>query len=66
MGKYISIFFGSLAASLVIYIICESMFHVEGAHVLEKIILGGGTVLVFLFSYLIAQIHYLIDLVKKR
>ncbi|MGP4070614.1 hypothetical protein [Halobacillus sp. B29] len=64
MGKHIKIFFGTLVICFVIFFLGNGFF--DGGDYLETTILSVGTVTVFLLSYLIAQLHYLIDLVKKK
>ncbi|RSL30381.1 hypothetical protein D7Z54_26450 [Salibacterium salarium] len=64
MGKYIKFFFGSLVISFIIFFIGNGVF--DGGNHLETTILSVGAAIVFLLSYLISQIHHLIDLVKKK
>ncbi|MFN7249898.1 MAG: hypothetical protein ACK4M9_03815 [Anaerobacillus sp.] len=64
MRKYISIFFITLVISFVIFFLGNGFF--DGGNFLETTILSVGAVTVFLLSYIIAQVHYLIDLVKKK
>ena len=65
MGKYIKIFFGIIFISFIFFLILSGFFHVDGAHILESPLLSIGTVIIFLLSYLIAQIQYLIDKINK-
>ena len=64
MGKYIKIFFGALVISFIIFFLGNGFF--DGGNYLETIILSAGAATILLLSYLVAQIHYLIDLVKKK
>ena len=64
MGKYIKIFFSTLFVNFIIFFLGNVFF--DGGNYLETIILSVGLAIVFLLSYLIAQIHYLIDLAKKK
>ncbi|RSL31566.1 hypothetical protein D7Z54_20225 [Salibacterium salarium] len=63
MEKYIKIFFGTLVISFVIFFLGNGFF--DGGNLLETTILSVGAVIILLLSYLIAQIHYLIDLVGE-
>ncbi|MCT8138441.1 hypothetical protein H1D32_12210 [Anaerobacillus sp. CMMVII] len=64
-GKYVLIFFGILITSLVIFIILREDVFLR-RDFLEDAIYSFGTVIVLLLAYLIAQFHYLIDLLKKK
>lgn len=67
MGKYIKTFIGIIIASFIFFVIFgEGLFRVQGGHTLEGPLLGIGTIIILLLSYLIAQIQYLIDLIKKQ
>ncbi|GAA0433610.1 hypothetical protein GCM10008983_07780 [Lentibacillus halophilus] len=63
MSKYIKIFFGTLVIGFVIFFIGNGFFN--SSNLLETTILSIGAVNICFLSYLIAQVHYLIDLVKK-
>ncbi|MGB8000489.1 MAG: hypothetical protein WCF60_10445 [Anaerobacillus sp.] len=64
MGKYIKIFFGVLVISFIIFLQGNGFF--DGGNHLETTILSVGAAVVFLLSYVIAQVHYLIDLMKTK
>ncbi|MBM7569921.1 hypothetical protein [Aquibacillus albus] len=63
-GSILKSFFGTLAISFIIFFLGNGFF--DGGNHLETTILSVGTAIVFLLSYLIAQVYYLIDLVKKK
>uniref|UniRef100_A0A1S2M4I6 Uncharacterized protein n=1 Tax=Anaerobacillus isosaccharinicus TaxID=1532552 RepID=A0A1S2M4I6_9BACI len=62
-GKYLFIFFGIQILSFVAFLILRDDFKWRND---ERTIYSFGTVTVVLLSYLIAQVYYLIDLVKKN
>lgn len=64
MGKYIKSFFAVMVVSVIIYMSGQSIF--DGGDHIETEILSVSSIIVLLLSYLIAQVHYLIDLIKKR
>ncbi|SES02425.1 hypothetical protein SAMN04487944_11578 [Gracilibacillus ureilyticus] len=64
MGKYVNIFFGTLVISFIIFSLGNGFF--GGGNYIETIILSVGAAIVFLLSYIIAQVQYLIDIVKKK
>ncbi|MGM0838585.1 MAG: hypothetical protein ACQEV7_20825 [Bacillota bacterium] len=64
MSKYISIFFLAIVVSIILFFTLGFLF--GGGEGSEGIILAIGAILILLFSYLIAQMHCLIDTLKKR
>ncbi|MFG6115771.1 hypothetical protein ACGTN9_11310 [Halobacillus sp. MO56] len=64
MGKYIKSFFATIVVSVIIYMSGQTVF--GGGNHLETEILSVGSIIVLLLSYLIAQVHYLIDLIKSK
>lgn len=64
MSKYISIFFLAIVVSITLFFTLGILF--EGGEGSEGIILSIGAILILFFSYLIAQMHCLIDISKKR
>ncbi|WP_264740553.1 hypothetical protein [Cytobacillus firmus] len=65
MSKYISIFFLSAMASALLFFIFGSVF-MGGGNPAEEAVYIFGTILVLLLSFIISQMCFLIDLVKKN
>jgi hypothetical protein len=63
MSKYISIFFLAIVVSITLFFTLGLLF--GGGEGSEGIIFSIGAILILLFCYLIAQMHYLIDTLKK-
>lgn len=63
MGKYISIFFFILFASVILFFIFANFF--DGGNATETAIYTVGTIIIMLLSFLVSLMYYLIDLVKK-
>ena len=64
MSKYIRMFFLLLLASGILYIILGSI--IKGGDPAEDVTRIFGIILVILLSFLISQIFYLINIVKKK
>lgn len=65
MSKYVSIFFLTLLVSIFVFFIVGSIVS-GGGDPAEEAVLMVGIIFVLLLSFLIAQIYYLIDLIKKK
>lgn len=65
MSKYISIFFLSVLASALLFIILGSVYMVGGDPA-EEAVYTFGTIIVLLLSLIISQMCYLIELIKKN
>ncbi|MFN7249911.1 MAG: hypothetical protein ACK4M9_03880 [Anaerobacillus sp.] len=63
MDKYISIFFLTALASVVVLHIIGSIFPFVTA---EDAVFLFGMVCIVLFSFIISQLYYIIDLIKKK
>lgn len=63
MAKYISIFFLTLMASVVLFFALAGVF--AGGDP-ETAIYTLGTILIILIAFLISLLYYLIDLMKKK
>lgn len=61
MAKIISIFFLTLFISIILFFIFGNLFEGLGADILVV-----GTIIIILLAFLIAQMFYLIELVKKK
>ncbi|RDW17468.1 hypothetical protein CWR48_13160 [Oceanobacillus arenosus] len=65
MSKYISVFFLTLFVSVILFFIFGSLFLNDG-NPTEKAVYTVGAIIIFLLSFLIAQIYYVINLIKKK
>ncbi|PAE23287.1 hypothetical protein [Bacillus sp. 7894-2] len=65
MSKYISIFFLFVMVSVLLFFILGSVF-MGGGDPAEEAVYTFGTIIVLLLSFVISQICYLIDLIKKK
>ena len=65
MSKYISKFFLTLLASVILLFILIFVFD-GGESYAETWILTFGTIIIVLLSFVIALMYYLIDLIKKK
>ena len=65
LGKYISIFFLTVMASILLFYIFSYIF-MGGGDPAEEGVYTFGTIIVILLSLLISQMFYLINLVKKK
>jgi hypothetical protein len=65
MSKYVSIFCLTVFLSLIVFYIVGSILS-GGGDPAEDAILMVGTIILLLLSFLITQIYYLIDLIKKK
>ncbi|RBP89991.1 hypothetical protein DFO70_11097 [Cytobacillus firmus] len=65
MSKYISMFFLFAIVSVLLFFIFGSIF-MGGGNPAEEAIYTFGTIIILLLSFLISQLYYLIDLVKKN
>lgn len=65
MSKYFRIFLLILMLSFLFYFIFGSLF-VGGGDPAEDMVLTIGTIIVILLSFLVSQLFYLIDLLKKN
>ncbi|WP_277584285.1 hypothetical protein [Psychrobacillus antarcticus] len=64
MSKYISKFFLTLLACVILFFLLIGMF--DGGDHLETWIFTFSTIIIILLSFLIVLVYYLIDLVKKK
>jgi hypothetical protein len=64
MSKYISIFFLAIVVSIFLFFPLSALF--IGGEGEEGILFMIGIIIILLLSYLIAQMHFLIDILKKR
>ncbi|MGN7177180.1 hypothetical protein BK139_14405 [Paenibacillus sp. FSL R5-0490] len=64
MSKYISIFFLGALVSVVFFFIFGSVY-MDGGDPAEEAVYTFGTIIVLFLSFVISQIYYLIDLLKK-
>lgn len=65
MSKYVSIFFLTLMLSFIFFIIFDSIFS-GGGDPAEEAVFTLGSIIVLLLAFLISQVYYLIDLLKRR
>ncbi|AXI28564.1 hypothetical protein CIB87_05855 [Priestia megaterium] len=65
MSKYISIFFLNLFIGIILYFILGSLL-MTGDNSAEEAINTFGFIIIVFLSFLIAQMYYLIHLVKKK
>ncbi|RDW17067.1 hypothetical protein [Oceanobacillus chungangensis] len=65
MSKYISVFFLSVFVSFILFFIFGSIFLNDG-NPAEEAVYTVGAIIIFLLSFLIAQIYYVINLIKKK
>ncbi|MFE0507463.1 hypothetical protein ACWF7H_27690 [Peribacillus butanolivorans] len=64
MSKYISIFFLTVMVSVILFYILGSVY-MGGGDPAEEAVFTLGTIIIILLSFLISQIYYLINLIKK-
>ncbi|WNF38383.1 hypothetical protein RJD24_08165 [Bacillaceae bacterium IKA-2] len=64
MAKFISIFFLTLMASVVLFFIFANVF--DGGDDIEMAIYTFGAITVILISFLISLMYYLIYLIKRK
>ncbi|MDC7722604.1 hypothetical protein FA002_05565 [Priestia megaterium] len=65
MSKYIGIFFLNLFIGIILYFVLASLL-MNGDNATEEAINTFGFTLIVFLSFLIAQMYYLIHLVKKK
>ncbi|MEI2443807.1 hypothetical protein V8V73_24915 [Priestia megaterium] len=65
MSKYIGIFFLNLFIGIILYFVLASLL-INGYNAAEEAINTFGFTLIVFLSFLIAQMYYLIHLVKKK
>ncbi|MCS0788450.1 hypothetical protein NX021_09825 [Cytobacillus firmus] len=65
MSKYISIFFLFAIVSVLLFFIFGSIF-MGGGNPAEEAVYIFGTIIVLLLSFIISQLYYLIDLLRKN
>lgn len=65
MSKYISIFFLFEIVSVLLFFIFGSVF-IGGGNPAEEAVYTFGTIIVLFLSFIISQMCYLIDLIKKN
>ncbi|WP_369360765.1 hypothetical protein [Priestia megaterium] len=65
MSKYIGIFFLNLFIGIILYFVLASLL-INGDNAAEEAINTFGFTLIVFLSFLIAQMYYLIHLVKKK
>lgn len=65
MAKYISIFFLTIMASVILFFIFGSVF-IGGGDPAEDAVYTFGTIIVILLSFLISQMCFLINRIKKK
>ncbi|WP_195694931.1 hypothetical protein [Priestia megaterium] len=65
MSKYIDIFFLNLFIGIILYFVLASLL-MNGDNAAEEAINTFGFTLIVFLSFLIAQMYYLIHLVKKK
>ncbi|XQY93089.1 hypothetical protein ACNRWW_06745 [Metabacillus sp. HB246100] len=63
--KYLGVFFLLLFSSFLLFILI-GMFVMGGGDPAEEVIIIMGTILIFLMSFLITQMIYITDILKKR
>ena len=64
MSKYISIFFLTLMASVILFFLFAGVF--DGGDNTEAAVYTFGTIIVILLSFLISLMYYLINLLKRK
>ena len=64
MSKYISVFFLTLIASLVLYFVFVGLF--DGGDYAETAIHTFGTIIVILLAFLISLVYYAINLLRSK
>ncbi|GEN84058.1 hypothetical protein SLU01_23700 [Sporosarcina luteola] len=64
ISKYISVFFLTLIASVVLYFVFGNLF--DGGDYAETAIYTFGTIIVILLSFLISLMYYAINLLKRK
>jgi len=64
MSKYISEFFLTLLASVILFFVFSGVF--DGGDHIETWIFTFGTIIIISLSFLIALMYYLIDLIKRK
>ncbi|QEY19462.1 hypothetical protein D0S48_01395 [Psychrobacillus sp. AK 1817] len=64
MSRYISKFFLTLLASVILFFLLSGLFD-SGDHI-EIWIFTFGTIIIIVLSFLIALMYYLIDLIKSK
>jgi low affinity Fe/Cu permease len=64
MSKYISVFFLTLIAGVVLYFVFGNLF--DGGDYAETAIYTFGTIIVILLSFLISLMYYAINLLKRK
>jgi len=65
LSKYIGIFFLNLFIGIILYFVLASLL-MNGDNAAEEAINTFGFTLIVFLSFLIAQMYYLIHLVKKK
>ncbi|KML41851.1 hypothetical protein [Cytobacillus firmus] len=65
MSKYISIFFLGTLVSFLLFFIFGSVY-MGGDNPAEEAVYTFGTIIVLFLSFIISQMCYLIDLIKKK
>jgi hypothetical protein len=65
MSKYTSIFFLNVMVSVILFFIFSSVF-TGGGNPAEEAVYTLGTIIILLLSFLISQIYYVMDLIKKK
>ncbi|MCP1451102.1 hypothetical protein [Priestia megaterium] len=65
MSKYIGIFFLNLFIGIILYFVLASLL-MNGDNAAEEAINTFGFTLIVFLSFLVAQMYYLIHLVKKK
>lgn len=65
MSKYIRIFFLNVFVSVILFFIFRSVF-MGGGNPSEEAVYTIGAIIIILLSFIISQIYYLINLIKKN
>lgn len=64
MSKYISIFFLTLMASVILFFLFAGVF--DGGDYAESAVYTFGTIIIILLSFLISLMYYLINLLNRK
>lgn len=64
MSKYISIFFLTLMASVILFFLFAGV--IDGGDYAESAVYTFGTIIIILLSFLISLMYYLINLLNRK
>lgn len=64
MSKYMSVFFLTLFASVILYFVLVGLF--DGGDYVETAVYTTGAIIILLLSFLIALMFYAINLLKRK